>query len=83
MVIGKHHETLTWEISPLEDGIAGYLPVSWLRQHNPDVNWEKGTFKWRSDYCKGHCLHSTPRIKWEDPEELVPESAVMAIATVS
>ena len=37
--IGTHQEELTWEISLLEDGIDGYLPISWLQLHNPDVQW--------------------------------------------
>ena len=34
--IGTHQEELTWEISRLEDGIDGYLPISWLQLQNPD-----------------------------------------------
>jgi hypothetical protein len=54
--IGDHQEELTWEISPLEKGIDGYLPISWLSQHNPDVQWDTGKMTWRSDYCERHCL---------------------------
>ena len=25
------------------------LGLPWLRQHNPDINWEKGTFEFRTD----------------------------------
>ena len=44
--IGDHQEELTWEISPLEKGIDGYLPISWLSQHNPDVQWDTGKMTW-------------------------------------
>ena len=54
--MGDHQEELAWEVGPLEDGIDGYLPVGWLIKHNPDIDWEKGTIKWRSAYCKKHCL---------------------------
>ena len=57
--IGTHQEELTWEISRLEDGIDGYLPISWLQTHNPDVQWDTGKMTWRSDYCKKHCLPMT------------------------
>ena len=57
--IGTHQEELTWEISGLEDGIDGYLPISWLQLHNPDVQWDTGKMTWRSDYCKKHCLPMT------------------------
>ena len=59
--IGTHQEELTWEISRLEDGIDGYLPISWLPLHNPDVQWNTGKMTWRSDYCKKHCLPLTVR----------------------
>ena len=35
--IGTHQEEFSWEISRLEEGVAGYLHVSWLQRHNPDV----------------------------------------------
>ncbi len=54
--IGLHQEELAWEISRLEEGVAGYLPISWLQRHNPDVHWDTGKLFWRSEYCKTHCL---------------------------
>ena len=59
--IGTHQEELTWKISRLEDGIDGYLPISWLQLHNPEVQWNTGKMTWRSNYCKKHCLPMTVR----------------------
>ena len=56
MRIGHHQEELSWEVATLEEGIDGYLPVGWLQQHNPDIQWDTGKMEWRSDYCKKHCL---------------------------
>ena len=56
---GTYQEELTWEISRLEDGIDGYLLISWSRIQNPDVQWNTGKIIWRSDYCKKYCLHMT------------------------
>ena len=56
MRIADHQEELTWEISCLEKGIDGYLPISWLEQHNPDIQWDTGKLVWRSEYCAKHCL---------------------------
>jgi hypothetical protein len=39
MVMGKHQESIRWEVGPLEKGISGYLPVSCIQKHNPDINW--------------------------------------------
>lgn len=73
MIIGKHEEALFWEVSPLPEDILGYLPISWLRRHNPDINWEFGTLKWRSPHCQKHCLPSTIVIEGISMEELLQE----------
>lgn len=59
MRIGSHQEDLSWEIAHLDEGIAGYLPMSWLHQHNPDIEWDTGKIHWRSNHCKQHCLPMT------------------------
>jgi hypothetical protein len=56
MVIGKHEESLRWEVGPLEKGISGYLPVSWVRKPNPDINWHTNCIQFRSEHCKKHCI---------------------------
>jgi hypothetical protein len=56
MRIGHHQEEVSWEIGKLEKGISGYLPVEWLTKHNPEIDWETGVLKWRSQYRKTHCL---------------------------
>jgi hypothetical protein len=42
MRIGHHQEESSWEISQLERGISGYLPIEWLTKHNPEIDWEMG-----------------------------------------
>jgi hypothetical protein len=59
MRIGSHQEEISWEVATLEDGVSGYLPISWLAKHNPDIDWEKRIIKWRSLHCKQHCLPMT------------------------
>jgi hypothetical protein len=56
MRIGHHQEDVSWEIGKLEQGISGYLPVEWLTKHNHEIDRETGVLKWRSQYCKDHCL---------------------------
>ena len=63
MIMGKHTEELSFEISELEDEFLGYLPMSWLRKHNPGIDWASGKYHWRSEYCRTHCLPQTPSIK--------------------
>jgi hypothetical protein len=42
MRIGSHQEDISWEVAQIEEDIAGYLPMSWLYLHNPDVEWDTG-----------------------------------------
>jgi hypothetical protein len=56
MRIGHHQEEISWEIGQLEKGISAYLPIEWLTKHNPEIDWETGVLRWRSDFCKSHCL---------------------------
>jgi len=51
--------------------VNGYLPMSWLKDHNPDINWERGSLKWHSDYCKAHCLGKERRLEFITEEELL------------
>jgi len=53
MYIGDHMNKMRFEVADMPAGkVNGYLPMSWLKDHNPDINWEKGSLKWRSEYCK-------------------------------
>lgn len=38
MIIGMHKEDISWEVATLEKVIAGYLPISYIQKHNPDIN---------------------------------------------
>ena len=46
-----------------------YLPMSWLLEHNPDIDWSLGKIKWRSDHCKKHCLPSSIKIEYMIEEQ--------------
>jgi len=53
MYIGYHMNKMRFEVADMPAGkVNGYLPMLWLKDHNPDINWEKGSLKWRSEYCK-------------------------------
>src|SRR5882672_1698863 len=80
MRIQDHQEELSWEISQLEEGIDGYLPISWLEVHNPDVNWTTGQMTWRSDHCKKHCLPVDIRRAVKAFVQLIEESKVWEVA---
>ena len=72
--IGDHTNKLRFELADMALGhLDGYMPMAWLKDHNPDINWERGSLKWRSDYCKTHCLRSKSRIGFITCEELLSE----------
>jgi len=72
MYIGDHMNKMRFEVADMPAGkVNGYLPMSWLKDHNPDINWEKSSLKWRSEYCKAHCLRKERRIEFITEEELL------------
>jgi len=55
--IGDHTNKMRFELADMPSGhLDSYLPMAWLKDHNPDINWERGSLNWRSDYCKTYCL---------------------------
>jgi len=74
MSIGDHTNKMRFELADMPAGhLDSYLPMAWLKNHNPDINWERGSLKWRSDYCKTHCVRSKSRIEFITCEELLAE----------
>jgi hypothetical protein len=76
MRIGHHQEEISWEIGQLEKGISGYLPIEWLTKHNPEIDWETGILRWRSDFCKSHCLPLSMREAVRNFVKLLREAKV-------
>jgi len=74
MYIGDHTNKIRFEVADMPAGkVCGYLPMSWLKDHNPDINSEKGSLKWRSEYCKAHCLREERRLEFITEEQLLAE----------
>lgn len=73
MVMGKHEESLRWEVGPLEKGISGYLPISWVRKHNPDINWHTNRIQFRSEHCKKHCIPTAVEVECIEDWEMLSE----------
>jgi hypothetical protein len=58
--LGQHTETLVFNITKL----GGYKPVlgkSWLRLHNPDIDWDQKTVTVCFSYFHQDCL---PQPEW-------------------
>jgi len=76
---------MRFEVPDMPAGkVNGYLPILWLKDDNPDINWEKRCLKWRSGYCKAHRLRKERRLEFITEEELLAEDPdnifVMGIA---
>lgn len=77
MIIGKHKKILAWEVSPLQDGVLGYLPKSRMWINNPDFDWLFGTIIWRSTHCHKHCIPSDVIIETISLNNLVQEASYL------
>ena len=75
--IGKHVSDMKFESMGIRDegpwGLAGYLPMPWLVEHNPDIDWTNRKIKWRSEHCQKNCLPSKIKIEWMTEEEMLRE----------
>jgi len=75
--MGKHVSEMSFEAMALPNEgprhHVGYLPMSWLTQHNPDIDWSLGLIRWRSEYCQKHCLPSKIKIEWMTEEQMLRE----------
>jgi len=74
MSIGDHTNKMRFELADMpSEHLDGYLPMAWLKDHNPDINRERGGLKWLSDYCNTHCLQSKSPIEFITCEEPLAE----------
>ena len=76
MRIKKHQEEIEWEVGKMDEHIDGYLPIEWLNRHNPDVDWANGRLRWRSEFCKGHCLPINMKTAVDQFVKLIKEAKV-------
>jgi len=54
MEVGQHHEIITLDVADIgHDNII--LGISWLRRHNPRIDWMRSTLVFDSDYCQTWC----------------------------
>jgi hypothetical protein len=56
LIIGDHEETISFYVVALCHPII--LGMSWLRRHNPDINWQTEVCQFSSLFCESNCLPS-------------------------
>ena len=54
-----HHEKITVEVTDLEKN-SFILGFSWLKHHNPEIDWTKGIVK--MTHCLRHCHMLQPKL---------------------
>ena len=55
LLIGHHSETITLWTMNLSDDMDILLGYDWLQCHNPQIDWEQGTFA--LEKCPNLCLN--------------------------
>jgi len=76
MYIGDHMNEMRFEVADMPAGkVNSYLPMSWLKDHNPDINWEQRSRKWPSDYFKAYYLRKERRLEFITEEELLAKES--------
>lgn len=51
--VNNHLETIVFLVAKLSCPII--IGHSWLKLHNPDINWETGAIKFGSEFCSDNC----------------------------
>ena len=55
LTIDQHLETLTFQVTKLA-GWNMILGKTWLKKHNPVIDWARNSVTFASGYCQAHCL---------------------------
>ena len=55
LTIDQHLETLTFQVTKLA-GWNMILGKTWLKKHNPVIDWTRNTVTFSSGYCQANCL---------------------------
>ena len=72
MKLGDHVNEMRFELADVPDtNVDGDLAMGWLMDYNPDINWEKGSLRWHSNYCKTHFLMTRRRLGFITSEGLL------------
>lgn len=74
MTINGHAETISFDVADVgEDNLI--LGISWLRKHNPLIDWSRATVTFDSDYCRYNCAPKRRRRKTAEPRSApIPSS---------
>ena len=55
LLIDQHLETIVFQVTKLA-GWKIILGKTWLRRHNPTIDWSRNTISFSSGFCQAHCM---------------------------
>lgn len=58
--VGEHKETVVLDVADIGDDNT-ILGISWLRKHNPTIDWAHSCIGFSSEFCRERCLPKAPR----------------------
>jgi len=70
--IGKHHETVTFQVTTLGQHPM-ILGLPWLKKHNPEIEWSTHQVMFKSQYCQEQCLEESPIVKAPREESAIQQ----------
>src|SRR5690606_28013797 len=60
LIIDNHIETCTFQVTRLNH-YQLIVGKSWLKKHNPEIDWKNNNVAFKSGYCRQHCLIKNTR----------------------
>lgn len=68
LTMGSHSEEIVFDVVP-----TGRYPIimgiSWLKLHNPDIDWYGTRITFVTPHCSTHCIPLPPDILGQDTSE--------------
>jgi hypothetical protein len=72
LLIDQHLENVVFQVTKL-GSVPLILGKTWLRRHNPLIDWVHNTVNFRSAWCQAHCLPHRPHHEAPEPSRATPE----------
>jgi hypothetical protein len=79
LLIDQHLENVVFQVTKL-GSVPLILGKTWLRRHNPLIDWTNNTVNFRSAWCQAHCLphrHEAP-----EPSRATPAASSFSISMI-
>jgi hypothetical protein len=79
LLIDQHLENVVFRVTKL-GSVPLILGKTWVRRHNPVIDWANNTVNFRSAWCQAHCLPH--RHKAPEPSRATPAASSFSISMI-